>query len=62
VAEKIYATGSLTRSRLPLPLDERENPLYAVSNMIEARGEKKRVALTVDLVDTLSRGIYTTPV
>jgi hypothetical protein len=30
--------------------------------MIEAREGKKRVALTVDLVDTLSRGIYTTPV
>jgi hypothetical protein len=30
--------------------------------MIEAREEKKRIALTVDLVDILSRGIYTTPV
>jgi len=30
--------------------------------MIEAREEKKRIALTVGLVDTLSRGIYTTPV
>jgi hypothetical protein len=30
--------------------------------MIEARREKKRVVLTVDLVDALSRGIYTTPV
>jgi len=30
--------------------------------MIEAREEKKRIALTVDLVDALSRGIYTTPV
>jgi len=30
--------------------------------MIEAREEKKRVALMVNLVDTLSRGIYTTPV
>jgi hypothetical protein len=30
--------------------------------MIEAREEKKRVALTVELVDILSCGIYTTPV
>jgi hypothetical protein len=41
-------------------LDGNGNSLYAELVMIEARGEKKRVALTVDLVDTLSRGIYTT--